>query len=80
MADTMIDRTAGAGSTQNRSIKDWPGWDYAPGIAFMAVGILALFFPPYASLGTSVYLGAILCVAGGFMTAGGLANINRGAG
>lgn len=73
-------RRADSRSANRTSIKDWPGWDYAPGIAFLAVGVLALIFPPYASIGTSVYVGAILCVAGGFMTAGGLATINRGVG
>lgn len=72
MADT---RTA-----DHRSIGDWPGWDYAPGIAFLVVGILALVEPPLASLATGIYLGAMLCVAGGFMLAGGIATIkNRGA-
>ena len=80
MADTMTaDRQTG-GSTGSSSIKDWPGWDYAPGIAFVTLGILALFYAPYASLATSIYFGATFCVAGGFMTAGGLATINRGAG
>jgi uncharacterized membrane protein HdeD (DUF308 family) len=74
MADAMTaDRT-------ERAFTDWPGWDYLPGIAFLAIGILALFEPPYASLGASIYLGAMLCVAGGFMTVGGIANLNRGAG
>lgn len=63
-----------------RSLKDWSGWDYAPGIAFLAVGILAVIEAPLASLATGVYLGAMLCVAGGFMLAGGIATIHlRGA-
>ncbi len=57
-------------TTDHRSIGDWPGWDYAPGIAFLVVGILALVEPPLASL-------AMLCVAGGFMLAGGIATIKR---
>ena len=80
MADTMTVDGSARGSTGNGSLKDWPGWDYAPGIAFVTLGILALFYAPYASLATSIYFGATFCVAGGFMTAGGLASINRGAG
>ena len=74
MADTM---TAEAGGTEHRSLKDWSGWDYVPGIAFMVVGILALAEPPLASLAASVYLGAMLCVAGAFMLAGGIAGMGH---
>lgn len=67
-------------SAQGRSLKDWSGWDYVPGIAFLAVGILAVAEAPIASLATGIYLGAMLCVAGGFMLAGGIATIShRGA-
>jgi uncharacterized membrane protein HdeD (DUF308 family) len=67
-------------SAQGRSLKDWTGWDYVPGIAFLAVGILALAEAPVASLATGIYLGAMLCVAGGFMLAGGIATAShRGA-
>lgn len=62
---------------RGRSLKDWSGWDYVPGIAFTVVGILALLEPPLASLAAGVYLGAMLCVAGAFMLAGGLANIDH---
>jgi uncharacterized membrane protein HdeD (DUF308 family) len=59
--------------TTQRSLKDWSGWDYVPGIAFLVVGVLALAMPLLASLAASIYLGAMLCVAGAFMLAGGLA-------
>jgi len=72
MADTIHAHDAG-----HRSIKDWPGWDYVPGIAYLVVGILALAEPLVASLATSLYLGVMLCVAGGFMLAGGIARMGR---
>ena len=76
MAQAMTaDRSAV--SAQGRSLKDWSGWDYVPGIAFLAVGILALVEAPIASLATGIYLGAMLCVAGGFMLAGGIATISH---
>src|ERR1043165_5082305 len=56
-----------------RSLKDWSGWDYVPGIAFLVVGVLALAMPLLASLAASIYLGAMLCVAGSFILAGGIA-------
>src|SRR6476661_5814957 len=74
---TTADHTGHAGRTGTRSLKDWSGWDYVPGIAFFVVGILALVEPPLASLAAGVYLGAMLCVAGAFMLAGGLANIEH---
>ena len=74
MAETT---TADAGRTEHRSLKDWSGWDYVPGIAFMVVGILALLEPLLASLAASVYLGAMLCVAGAFMLAGGIAGMGH---
>ena len=78
MAQSMTaDRTMDAGAAEHRSIGDWPGWDYVPGIAFLVVGILALAEPPYASLATGIYLGAMLCVAGAFVFAGGIANISH---
>jgi uncharacterized membrane protein HdeD (DUF308 family) len=64
-------------SAEHRSLKDWSGWAYVAGIAFLVVGILALLEPPLASLATGIYLGAMFCVAGGFMLAGGIANINH---
>ena len=66
-----------AQTIEQKSLKDWSGWDYAPGIAFVVVGILALLEPPIASLATGAYLGVMLCVAGGFMLAGGLATIGH---
>ena len=78
MADTTTaDHTGHVARTGNRSLKDWSGWDYMPGIAFLVVGILALAEPPLASLAASVYLGAMLCVAGAFMLAGGLAGMGH---
>ena len=62
-------------TAEHRSIKDWPGWDYVLGIAFLLVGILALIEPPIASFATAVYLGFMLCVAGGFALAAGIAGI-----
>jgi uncharacterized membrane protein HdeD (DUF308 family) len=41
------------------------------------VGIGALIEPPLASLAASIYVGAMLCVAGAFMFAGGVANIRH---
>jgi uncharacterized membrane protein HdeD (DUF308 family) len=67
-------------ATHQGSLRDWSGWHYVPGIAFLVVGILALLEPPLASLATGIYLGAMLCVAGGFMLAGGIAGVrHRGA-
>jgi uncharacterized membrane protein HdeD (DUF308 family) len=78
MAETMTaDRVADAVPGAHKSLKDWSGWDYVPGVAFLVVGILALAEPPLASLAASVYLGAMFCVAGGFMLAGGIAGINH---
>jgi|tagenome__1003787_1003787.scaffolds.fasta_scaffold20629571_2 uncharacterized membrane protein HdeD (DUF308 family) len=61
-------------------ISDWPGWDYVPGIAFLVIGALALAEPPLASLAAGIYLGAMICIAGGFMLAGGVVGVkHRGA-
>jgi uncharacterized membrane protein HdeD (DUF308 family) len=62
---------------ESRSFKDWSGWDYVPGIAFLVIGILALLLPVAASLATGIYLGFMLCVAGGFALAAGIANFGR---
>lgn len=59
------------------SIGDWSGWDYLPGITFIVVGVLALMMAPLTSLATGVYVGAMLCVAGGFAFIGGLSHIKR---
>lgn len=59
------------------SIRGWSGWDFVPGIAFLVVGILALLLPMIASLATGIYLGFMLCVAGGFAAAAGIANLGR---
>lgn len=56
---------------------DWPGWDYLPGIAFIVIGVFALTQPPAASLATSIFFGALLCVAGAFSLVGGLVNIGH---
>jgi uncharacterized membrane protein HdeD (DUF308 family) len=78
MAETMTaDRQANIRPTEPRTLRDWSGWHYVPGIAFLVVGILALAEPPLASLAASFYLGAMLCVAGGFMLAGGIAGIGH---
>ncbi len=66
--------------TSNGKWTDWPGWDYVPGIAFIALGALALWQAPTASLAGGIYLGAILLIAGCFALVGGIANIQvRGA-
>lgn len=72
---TTADRSIGA--AQTGSLKDWAGWYYLPGVAFLVVGIVALAEPPLASLAASIYVGAMLCVAGAFMTFGGIANIGH---
>jgi uncharacterized membrane protein HdeD (DUF308 family) len=72
-ADQPVDTARG----ERRSLKDWVGWYYVPGIAFLVVGILALAEPPLASLAASIYVGAMLCVAGAFMTVGGIANLSH---
>ena len=78
MAETATaDRPGSGGLTEGGLLKAWSGWDYVPGIAFLVVGILALAEPPLASLAASVYLGAMLCVAGGFMLAGGIARMGH---
>jgi uncharacterized membrane protein HdeD (DUF308 family) len=65
-------------TSRKTSVGDWSGWDYLPGIAFIVVGVLALMMAPVASLATSIYFGALLCVAGGFAFVGGLSHIRRG--
>jgi uncharacterized membrane protein HdeD (DUF308 family) len=67
-----------AEATTQRHIGDWSGWDFLPGIAFIVVGVLALMMAPLASLATGIYVGAMLCVAGGFAFVGGLSHIRRG--
>ena len=62
---------------KSRSITDWSGWDYLPGIAFIVLGVLALMEAPLASVATGIYLGAMLCVAGGFGIVGGIARLGR---
>jgi uncharacterized membrane protein HdeD (DUF308 family) len=59
------------------SVGEWSGWDYLPGIAFVVVGVLALMLAPLTSLATGIYLGAMLCVAGGFSIVGGLAHLRQ---
>jgi uncharacterized membrane protein HdeD (DUF308 family) len=66
-----------ADTTARGSVRDWPGWDFVPGIAFLVVGILALLEPPIASLAAGIYLGFMLCVAGGIALAAGIANFGR---
>src|SRR5437868_14217687 len=61
-----------------KPISEWSGWDYLPGIAFIVVGVLALMEAPLASLATGIYVGAMLCVAGGFTFVGGLSHIKQG--
>jgi len=65
-------------TTNDKKIGDWSGWDYLPGIAFIIVGVLALMMVPLTSLATGIYVGALLCVAGGFAFVGGLSHIKRG--
>jgi len=65
-------------TSKRTSVGDWSGWDYLPGIAFIVVGVLALMMAPLTSLATGIYIGAMLCVAGGFAFVGGLSHIKRG--
>lgn len=74
MAEAM---TAGSAASERRSLRDWPGWDYVPGLSFLVLGILALAEPHLASLAAGIYLGAMLLVAGGFMLAGGIVGIGH---
>jgi len=67
-----------AHAIERKSVGDWSGWDYLPGIAFIVVGVLALMMAPLTSLATGIYVGAMLCVAGGFAFIGGLSHIRRG--
>ena len=63
-----------------RSVTEWSGWDYLPGIAFIIIGVLAIMQAPLASLATGIYVGSLLCVAGIFAFVGGLSHIKvRGA-
>ena len=71
------DRTIRTAPAGRPSLRDWPGWFYVPGIAFLVVGILAVAEPPLASLAAAFYVGAMLCVAGGVMFVGGIANISH---
>lgn len=65
-------------ATEGKKIGQWSGWDYLPGIVFIAFGVLALMMAPLTSLATGIYVGAILCVAGGFAFVGGVSHIRRG--
>src|SRR5690242_2675643 len=67
-----------AHAIERKSVGDWSGWDYLPGIAFIVVGVLALMMAPLTSLATGIYIGAMLCVAGSFAFVGGLSHIKRG--
>jgi uncharacterized membrane protein HdeD (DUF308 family) len=64
--------------SMRRSVGEWSGWDYLPGITFIVVGVLAVMMVPLTSLATGVYVGAMLCVAGAFAFVGGLSQIRRG--
>ena len=66
--------------TRRTSVGDWSGWDYLPGITFIVIGVLALMMAPLTSLATGIYVGALLCVAGGFALVGSLSQIRRGGG
>jgi len=65
-------------TSKKTNVGDWSGWDYLPGIAFIVIGVLALMMAPITSLATGIYVGAMLCVAGGFAFVGGLSHIRRG--
>lgn len=67
-------------TSKRTGIGDWSGWDYLPGIVFIAFGTLALMMAPLTSLATGVYVGAMLCIAGVFALAGGLSHLRRGRG
>ena len=77
MDHTATNKGAGAKAT-GRKWTDWPGWDYVPGVAFMAIGAFALTQPLLVtSLATSIAFGAMLFVCGAFSLAGGLVNIGH---
>ena len=65
-------------TSKGTHLGNWSGWDYLPGIAFIVIGVLALMMAPLTSLATGLYVGAMLCVAGGFAFVGGLSHIKRG--
>lgn len=67
-----------ANAVKTRSIGEWSGWDYLPGIAFIVIGALALTMAPLTSLATGIYVGAMLCVAGAFGLIGGLSHVRKG--
>lgn len=64
-------------ATRSKSIGDWSGWDFLPGIAFIVIGVLALMESEWASLATGIYLGAMLCVGGAFALVGGIAHLKQ---
>lgn len=68
---------ADSATAPRRSVRDWPGWHYVSGLAFVVVGILALAEPPLASLAASIYVGAMLLVGGAFMFIGGVVNLTH---
>jgi uncharacterized membrane protein HdeD (DUF308 family) len=61
----------------HKGFADWSGWDYLPGVAFIVIGVLALMLAPITSIAAGIYLGAMLCVVGGFGLVGGIAHISR---
>ena len=66
-----------SGRGRGTQVSDWSGWDYLPGIAFIVIGVLALMMAPLTSLATGIYVGAMLCVAGGFAFVGGLSHLRK---
>jgi uncharacterized membrane protein HdeD (DUF308 family) len=67
----------GVAGEAGRKWTEWPGWDYVPGIAFIAIGAFALTQPPLTSVAASIAFGAMLAVAGAFSLVGGLVNIRH---
>jgi uncharacterized membrane protein HdeD (DUF308 family) len=66
-----------AHAIKRKYVSDWSGWDYLPGIASIVIGAFALMVAPAASLAAGIYLGAMLCVVGGFGLVGGLAHVKQ---
>jgi uncharacterized membrane protein HdeD (DUF308 family) len=74
---SMAETTTADRAGHHHSLRDWSGWDYVPGLALIVIGILALAEPPITSLAAAFYLGVMLCVAGGFVLAGGFARMRH---
>jgi uncharacterized membrane protein HdeD (DUF308 family) len=78
MAETIAaERMMRANETGRSSLREWPGWYYVPGVAFVVIGIVAIAEPPLASIAATFYVGAMLLVGGAFMFLGGVVNLKH---